>query len=589
MKQKKSTDFELYLRLLTYVKPYLRIFLVAVLAMAVLALTNPAIAALFKTITEAVFQHEQTDLMMRVALPVILVFLVAAVSSYISRYALAWVADRFVMDLRVEMFNRLLSLSCADLDRYTAGSMISRFTYDVAQVKEAGTNAVTTLGRDTLSIIGLVAWMAYIDWLMTLLAFVAGPFILFVLLALRLRLRRMSRLVQDSMADLHHVIGEAIAGHRIIKIFAGRQQESARFKQKANANRRYNMKFIAASAASTPVINVITAIALVSIVYIAAAHAAADKISVAEFNSFFAALLMLLSPLRRLSRINEDLQRGLAACESVFAFIDQETEAGGGEVSVDRLTGAIEINDLSFAYDEGSGAVLENISLSVSPGQSVAIIGPSGSGKTSLVNLIPRFYETGSGAIRLDGHDIRDLSLSGLRENIALVSQDVVLYNDTVFNNIAYGSNRAATVEQVREAARQADALAFIESLEDGFDTVIGNAGSRLSGGQRQRIALARALLKDAPILILDEATAALDTESERSIQQALDAIRQERTCIIIAHRATTIEYADHIFVLENGRLVEAGTHPQLIARDGVYSRLYAGEKDVSDQDRKAD
>ena len=578
MTQNKPTDLELYLRLLTYVKPYLRIFLVAVLAMAVLALTSPAIAALFKNITEAVFQPEQPDLMMRVALPVILVFLVAAVSSYISRYALAWVADRFVMDLRVEMFNRLLSLSCADLDRHTAGSLISRFTYDVTQVKEAGTNAVTTLGRDTLSIIGLVAWMAWIDWLMTLLAFVAGPFILFVLLALRLRLRRTSRLVQESIADLHHVIDEAIAGHRLIKIFAGWQQERERFKKKANTNRRYNMKFIAASAASTPVINVITAIALVSIVYVATAHAAADKISVAEFNSFFAALLMLLSPLRRLSRINEDLQRGLAACESVFAFIDQETETDGGKVSVDRLTGAIEIRDLSFAYEEGRGAMLENISLSVSPGQSVAIIGPSGSGKTSLVNLIPRFYETGSGEIRLDGHDIRELSLSGLRENIALVSQDVVLYNDTVFNNIAYGSNRAATVEQVREAARQADALTFIESLEDGFDTVIGNDGSRLSGGQRQRIALARALLKDAPILILDEATAALDTESERSIQQALDSIKQERTCIVIAHRASAIENADHIFVLENGRLVEAGTHSQLMVQGGIYTRLYSIE-----------
>ena len=355
---------------------------------------------------------------------------------------------------------------------------------------------MTTLGRDTLSIIGLVAWMAYIDWLMTLLAFVAGPFILFVLLALRLRLRRMSRLVQASMADLHHVIDEAIAGHRIIKIFAGRQQESESFKQKANANRRYNMKFIAASAAGTPVINVITAIALVSIVYIAAVHAAADKISVAEFNSFFAALLMLLSPLRRLSRINEDLQRGLAACESVFTFIDQETEADGGEASVDRLTGAIEINDLGFAYDEGSGAVLDNISLTVSPGQTVAIIGPSGSGKTSLVNLIPRFYETGSGEIREDGQDIRKLSLAALRDNIALVSQHVVLFNDTVFNNIAYGSNRDATPEQVREAARKADALEFVEALEKGFDTVIGNDGSRLSGGQRQRIALARAFVK---------------------------------------------------------------------------------------------
>ena len=587
MKQKKSTDIELYLRLLTYVKPYLMIFLIAVLAMAVLALTGPAIAALFKNITEGVFQPAETNLMTRVLLPIILVFIIAAVSSYISRYALAWVADRLVMDLRVEMFNRLLSVSCADLDRHTASSLISKFTFDVTQLKEAGTNVITTLGRDTLSIIGLLAWMAYIDWLMALLALITGPFILFVLLVLRRRLRRMSRLVQDSMADLQHVLDETIAGHRIIKIFTAGEQEGERFRQKVDANRRFIMKFVAASAASTPTINLITAVVLTAIVYVAALHAAAGNISVAEFNSFFVALLMLLSPLRRLSRINEDLQRGLAASESVFTFIDQETEVDAGEVIVDRLTGDIEIRDLSFVYSEEAGPVLQNISLAIRPGQSVAVIGPSGSGKTSLVNLIPRFYEQTAGKIQLDGYDIRDLSLACLRENIALVSQDVVLYNDTVFNNIAYGSKRAASIEQVRDAACHADALSFIEGFENGFDTVIGNDGSRLSGGQRQRIALARALLKDAPILILDEATAALDTESERSIQRTLVSIRQDRTCIIIAHRLTTIENSDHIFVLDKGRLVESGTHSQLLKRAGVYSSLHAGEKETAEHDKR--
>ncbi|MDE0154748.1 MAG: lipid A export permease/ATP-binding protein MsbA [Gammaproteobacteria bacterium] len=589
MKQKKSTDFELYLRLLTYVKPYLRIFLIAVVAMAVLALTSPAIAALFKNITEGVFQLSEINLVTHVIVPIILVFLVAAVASYISRYALAWVADRLVMDLRMEMFNRLLSVPCAGLDRHSAGSLISRFTFDAAQLKEAATNVITTLSRDTLSIIGLAAWMAWIDWALTLVAFLAGPVILSVLLLLRRRLRRISRLVQDSMADLHNALGEAIAAHRIIRIFAGQEQESERVGQKANANRQANMKFVAASAAGTPAINVITALALGLIVYVAAQHAATDRITVAEFNSFFAALLMLLSPLRRLARINEDLQRGLTACESVFAFIDQEAEADAGKVSVSRLTGQIEIRNLRFAYGTADEPVLQDVSLNAQPGQLIAIVGPSGSGKTSLVDLVARFYDAQGGEMRVDGHDIRDLSLACLRENIALVSQDMVLYNDTVFNNIAYGGNRGAGMERVREAARLADALTFIEDLENGFDTVIGNNGSRLSGGQRQRIALARALLKDAPILVLDEATAALDTESERRIQQSLASIRQDRTCIIIAHRLTTIENADQILVMDNGKLVETGTHDQLIARNGVYSRLYAGEKDVSDQDRKAD
>ena len=584
MQQNKPTDLALYLRLLAYVKPYLKVFLVAVLAMAVLALTSPAIAALFKNITEGVFQLSEINLVTHVIVPIILVFLVAAVASYISRYALAWVSERLVMDLRMDMFGRLLSVPCAGLDRHSAGSLISRFTFDAAQLKEAATNVITTLSRDTLSIIGLAAWMAWLDWALTLVAFLAGPVILSVLLLLRRRLRRISRLVQDSMADLHNALDEAIAAHRIIRIFAGQEQESERVGQKANANRQANMKFVAASAAGTPAINVITALALGLIVYVAAQHAAADRITVAEFNSFFAALLMLLSPLRRLARINEDLQKGLTACESVFAFIDQEAEADAGKVSVPRLTGQIEIRDLRFAYGAADEPVLQDVSLTVTPGQLVAVVGPSGSGKTSLVDLLARFYDAQGGEIRVDGHDVRDLSLTCLRENIALVSQDVVLYNDTVFNNIAYGGNRGAGMERVREAARLADALAFIEELENGFDTVIGNNGSRLSGGQRQRVALARALLKDAPILVLDEATAALDTESERRIQQSLASIRQDRTCIIIAHRLTTIENADQILVMDNGSLVEAGTHDQLIARDGVYSRLYAGEKMKADE-----
>ena len=559
MSRKKTTDFALYLRLLRCVAPYKGVFAIAVLALAALALTNPAIAALFKNITEGVFLQTGVNLFTSVVVPALVIFLVAAISSYVSRYALAWVAERLVADLRLQMFQVLLRLPCAELDRRTGASLISRFTFDVTRLKQAGASAVTTLGRDTLSIIGLVAWMAIINGWMTLIALVAGPFILMILLVLRRRLRRVSRLLQDSAAGLHHVLDEVIAGHRIIRIFAGREQESGKFVQRAEADRRYNMKFAAAAAAGAPAINIVTILALLVIVYVAAGQAAAGSMSVAEFNSFFAALLMLLSPLRRLSRVNEDLQKGLAASESVFAFLDQDTEPDSGRARIDRLRGAIEMRNLSFDYGTNGGPVLRDVSLSIAPGECVAIVGPSGSGKTSLVNLLPRFYEASGGELLLDGHNIRELPLNCLRANIALVSQDPFLYNDTVRNNIACGAHADASLAQVREAAHLADALAFIESLENGFDTLVGNNGARLSGGQRQRVALARAILKDAPILILDEPTAALDPESECVIQQALNSIRRERTCIIISHRHSVAQAADRVLTLENGTITQAG------------------------------
>ncbi len=572
---KTPADLALYLRLLACVKPYWRVFAIAVLAMTVLALTNPAIAALFKRITEGVFFNSEAGLVAEVIVPVLLVFVIAALSAYISRVALAWVGEKIVMDLRVKMFDRLLLLPCSSMDEHTSGSLVSKFTFDVAQLKEAGTSVITTLIRDALSVLGLIAWMLYLNWLMTVIALLAAPFVMLILLIIRNRLRRMSRLIQDSMAQLNHVLTEAISGHRVIKIFAARDEENNIFGQKANANRRFNMKFTNAAAITTPAINIMTACILVALILVAIQQGSAGNITVAEFNSFFIALLMLLSPVRRLSQVNEHLQRGLAASESVFAFIDQEIETDAPAVAIEKLGGAIEINALDFSYHQDAGPVLHNISLQIEPGQTAAIIGPSGSGKSSLVNLLPRFYDYTHGDILIGGESIRALSLAQLRASIALVSQEVMLFNNTVRNNIAYGGNRHASMEAIRHAARLANALEFIEALDGGFDTVIGRDGSRLSGGQRQRIALARAFLKDAPILIMDEATSALDSESEKAIQHAMETLRHKRTCIIIAHRLSTIEMADIVFVLEHGRLVEEGRHSELIKRDGTYTRLY--------------
>jgi len=570
-----GNDVRLYRRLLQYVLPYWRTFLVAIVSMLVLAISDPAIPALIKPMLDGAFVEKDPATMKWVPILFVLLFAIRGVASYANGVALFWVSNKVVMDLRQEMFVRILSLPSSYYDEFSSGSLLSKFTFDVTQIKEAATNAITTLVRDSLAIIGLLGWMFYIDWKMTLVAMISAPFITLVVLIIRKRLRKMSRKVQDSMADINHVLGECINGHKLVKLYDGKKQEINRFQKVSNDNRRYSMKFAMAAVASSPMIQLVTAIVMAIIIYIAIQKAAANEIRVGEFTSFFAAMAMLLNPLKRLARVNEHLQKGLAACESVFALLDRPVEPDIGKQTLEKAKGEIEFCNVNFSYQGNDQKALNNISMHIKPGETIALVGASGSGKSTLANLVPMFYAGSEGRILLDRKEVQDLSLQSLRQNIALVSQEVVLFNDTVRNNIAYGSLHGSSEASIIAAARAAHALEFIEELEEGFDTVIGERGLKLSGGQRQRLAIARALLKDAPVLIMDEATSSLDTHSERQIQLALEEVKEGRTCLIIAHRLSTIENADRIIVIDNGAIVETGTHSELIKQNGAYARLH--------------
>jgi len=574
------TSRELYARLLTYVRPYWKAFVAALVAMGLSSLAEPVFPAMMKKLLDDGFSQAAGPWDWLIfPLAIMGIFLARAVFGFIGEYAMSWVSNNVITELRQAMFARMVRLPTRYYSDNLSGRLMSRIAYDVTGVAGAATNALTSLIKDSLSIVGLMAWLLYLNWQLTLITLSVIPFIAIVVRTFSKRLRAVAKGQQESMGRITQVLQETIEGHKVVKIFGGQTYEEARFYKSVREQRRLAMRSTMATAAQSPIVQFFAATGVAIIMGVALKQASQDQTTVGSFVSFITAMLMLMAPLRRITDVNAPIQRGLAAADSVFSLIDEDAEEDKGSEELGRAQGLVEFDRVSFTYPGAERPALDGVSLTIRPGECVALVGPSGSGKTTAANLLPRFYAIDGGEIRVDGHALPTIKLNSLRDNIALVSQDVVLFNETIGANIAYGGKSTATPEEIRAAAKAAHALEFIDALPEGMNTMIGENGVKLSGGQRQRLAIARAILKDAPILILDEATSALDTESERHVQAALDELMRGRSTLVIAHRLSTVERADRIVALAHGHKQEEGSHAELLAHDGLYARLYKMQK----------
>lgn len=562
-------------RLWPYVKPLLWVLLAGVLAMAAVAGTEAGIPALLKPLLDRGFGAKgDVSAKLYVPLAVVGLALVRAIAQYASGYLLQYVSNRILLQLRIEMFERMIHTGVSFFQRETASTVINAIVFEVNQVLNVLMGVMITLVRDSLTVLFLLGYLFYLNWRLTLIVAVLLPCIGWVVGKINRRLRRLNREHQTLTNQLAYIVEETVGGYKVVKIHNGEQYEIDRFNVLSRRLRGYSMRMIVSGGLAQPITQFLASIALAVVLTIAVVQSANDQTTVGGFVAFVTAMLLIISPLKHLMDVNQPLQRGMTAAELIFGLIDEPREPEGGGKPLARATGRVEFRDVSFAYGTSSGKpTLDRVTFDVAPGEMIALAGPSGSGKTTLVNLLPRFFDPTSGKILVDGVALPEYRLHDLRSQIAMVSQDVVLFNDTIASNVAYGETPDR--ERVIAALRAANLLSTVEAMPEGLDTLVGDNGMRLSGGQRQRLAIARAIYKDAPILILDEATSALDSESERHVQAALETLMKGRTTLVIAHRLSTIERADRILVMDGGRIVESGSHAELLDSGGLYAHLH--------------